>query len=287
MFGALLSAVAPAVVGGLFGQAGQNSANAQNLAISRENNEFNANQAQLNRDFQADMANTQWQRAVGDMSSAGLNPMLAYSQGGNAAPSGSTASSAGLPRMENALGAGVTSALNTATMMASVENMKAQADKTSAEAGVIREWGSKQAAAQTDRDNASASQANQNVFNLKEQARKLDQEIQNLMSENLRTQAQTNNFYEDTKLKASHRELYDVQWKLTKAQEDLVQGHLKVNEFTVLLEKARAQLAGLEIPKATNEAAQQSTWWKQYVSPYLNDAKSIGQTIPGLSKLVP
>lgn len=50
------------------------------------------NEAQRNRDWQKMMSDTSYQRAVKDMRAAGINPMLAYAQGGSSTPSGSMAS---------------------------------------------------------------------------------------------------------------------------------------------------------------------------------------------------
>lgn len=51
-------------------------------------NSANAAMSRQQMDFQERMSNTSYQRAVNDLNQAGLNPMLAYTQGGAATPPG-------------------------------------------------------------------------------------------------------------------------------------------------------------------------------------------------------
>jgi len=54
-------------------------------------NSASRSEARKNRKWQEYMSNTAYQRAMKDMELAGLNPMLAYMQGGASTPSGATA----------------------------------------------------------------------------------------------------------------------------------------------------------------------------------------------------
>jgi len=72
------ASIATAAAGGL-NFLGQKDANATNMQL-----------AQNQMDFQREMSNTSYQRAVADMKKAGLNPMLAYSQGGASSPGGAS-----------------------------------------------------------------------------------------------------------------------------------------------------------------------------------------------------
>lgn len=57
-------------------------------------NQFSAEQAAMQRNWETEMSNTQYQRAIADMEAAGLNPGLAYQQGGATSHSGASASAA-------------------------------------------------------------------------------------------------------------------------------------------------------------------------------------------------
>ena len=86
----------PSLIGSLVGSSRltgaereQNEFNAQQSAIQRQfeaqqaetANAFTAEQADINRQFQERMSNTAYQRTVNDMEKAGVNPTIAFGLG--------------------------------------------------------------------------------------------------------------------------------------------------------------------------------------------------------------
>ncbi|AXL15243.1 DNA pilot protein [Microviridae sp.] len=111
MLGALISA-GTSLASGLLGKKGADKANKQAAQSVRE---------QLA--FQKESAQKSYQWAVGDMKKAGINPMLAYQQGGSSALSGANYTP------QNAMGAGVNSAIAASRVTAELDNLTEQNKK--------------------------------------------------------------------------------------------------------------------------------------------------------------
>lgn len=123
-----LISAAGAIFGGSSAAKAQRQANETNVMLQREQ-----------RDWEERMSSTSWQRSVQDMQAAGLNPMLAYSQGGASTPTVSAAT----VNPVDAMGKGISSAADKAMQVlaqqqlaANIELTKAQASKARSEATV-------------------------------------------------------------------------------------------------------------------------------------------------------
>jgi len=135
-----LLGLAPAILGGAASLGGGMMSNNANQALFNQGNAFNAAQSAQQMQFQKDMRATQYQTAVEDLKKAGLNPMLAYTQGGAGTPSGAAASAAGSHRTENVAAQAATSAAQGAQYANVLEQnnlLKAQINKTDNESDNI------------------------------------------------------------------------------------------------------------------------------------------------------
>jgi len=130
--GNFLAKNAGSIIGGGLNFIGGTSQNQSAWDIAQSAQAASAEQAAQQMAFQERMRSTQYQTVVEDMKKAGLNPMLAYSQGGAGTPAGAAGSAFTAP-VRNVLGEATSAYMNALQTDADVALKNAGATNTSAQ----------------------------------------------------------------------------------------------------------------------------------------------------------
>lgn len=225
-------------------------------------------EAQANREFQQGARATQYQTAVNDLKAAGLNPMLAYTQGGAGNLSGAVATPSGNP------GEGFANAQVSAERAAQVKNLaeqnaniqqqtatgKAQEEKARAEAGLTQTLAAK-AFAEIPNVVSSGSQINELVKNLRAERDNLVATLADLQKRPALTVART---------------------ATEEKRPAAVVAGTEVSRAQAALTTVNARLAKLEERIQTPEAEKADTFFGKHISPYLPDVlKSVSSAAGG------
>lgn len=146
--------IAGDIVQGAANILGGSQTNKANKELQEQANKFSAKQAKDQMAFQREMSNTSYQRSMADMKAAGLNPMLAYAQGGASSPSGAMGS-VQAAQVENVLSPAISSALDAARLRKEIRAVDSQTDLNNAVAATQK--------AQTQLNETNAKVAKKNA----------------------------------------------------------------------------------------------------------------------------
>lgn len=199
--------------------------------MQQDSQSFNAGQALENRAFQERMRGSQYQTAVADMKAAGLNPMLAYHQGGAGTPSGSAATSS--PGVSNRA-----SVIEGAVQSAQVEKLRADTRNVEADTRVKLEGQLPELVQRVLTGQASAAEMQARKSVLEQEFRKMEVVLRDLGS--------GKSLYELQQQQHTEKGAYEVQQLLKRFQENFPEIRKQVIE---------AKLLGLKVPEGLAEAA--------------------------------
>lgn len=247
-----------------------------------------ADMADKQMDFQRDMSSTAYQRAVKDMQAAGLNPMLAYGQGGASTPGGAMA------QVEDTISPAVQTAFQRQRLTQELDNMKATQNQTESAAKVNeaqaaniqadtinKELQGPQIQALTKQNISSADNLDASTKRIDSEIEKLKGEVANLPKVGKQIEATISNLLEQNKQISAEIVYKKVLTSLTSANVKLTTAQTLQLKSTlgqiIELNNADIALRRAKIPGQENQAEFDKTPMGKTM-PYVEAVGTVGSS---------
>lgn len=242
-----------ALAGGALSSASQANANRTNLRIAREQMEF-----------QERMSGSAYQRGVADLEAAGLNPALAYSQGGASSPGGASTNI-----QSTEAGRGITAAIPAAAAAASLQQVRAQTANVDAQTRQVNLESS--ARLLKLEEEIRSLGANSRLTGARSGLAELDRQF---ASRTLNDRVERTGFEAGGAREAALHSMWQRRF-LEESFADRLKGvevGNRLSESQARSEHFRGSSIGFGLERERNMNRAQRTWWMRNVSPFLNDA---------------